>query len=217
MNALVLDSQRIVGEAIAALLTEVAGLEVLGICSCTAEACALIEARPPQLLVIDVELQGENYRDAADLLHTLNPSAELLFHTSQAATFSPPVDLANITIGVLNRSDGLDELLALLLRWWQARPDQLEESLPGCEQQLRAIDALSPREHQLLLEIGTGQLNKQIALTLGLSTATVETYRKCVAAKLGNSGAELVRLAVIYRALRWCHHIGQLQPPIAGP
>jgi hypothetical protein len=33
--------------------------------------------------------------------------------------------------------------------------------------------------------------------------ATVETYRKSVAAKLGVSGAELVRLATLHRTLRW--------------
>jgi hypothetical protein len=33
--------------------------------------------------------------------------------------------------------------------------------------------------------------------------ATVETYRKSVTAKLGMSGAELVRLATLYRTLSW--------------
>ena len=42
-----------------------------------------------------------------------------------------------------------------------------------------------------------------IAARLNLSVATVETYRKSVAAKLGISGAELVRLATLYRATAW--------------
>jgi len=46
-------------------------------------------------------------------------------------------------------------------------------------------------------------LNKEIAARLDLSVATVETYRKGVAAKLGVSGAELVRIATLYRCLRW--------------
>ena len=43
-------------------------------------------------------------------------------------------------------------------------------------------------------------LNKQIAQELGLSVATVETYRKSISAKLGLSGAELVRAAALMRA-----------------
>ena len=46
-------------------------------------------------------------------------------------------------------------------------------------------------------------LNKEIAARLDLSVATVETYRKNVAAKLGVSGSELVRLATLYRTFSW--------------
>lgn len=217
MKALVLEGQRIVGELIAGFLAEVAGLDVLGICCTTAEACVVIQAQPPQLLVLDAALANDNFRDATDLLHALNPRAELLFHTGLAIDFLPPSDLVNITIGVLNQRDGLDELLTLLQRWRHDLSEPLQASLLGCAAPLRAIERLTPRERELLLEIGCGQLNKQIAASLGLSTATVETYRKRVATKLGMSGAELVRLAVIYRALRWSHHIGHPQPPIPEP
>ena len=75
--------------------------------------------------------------------------------------------------------------------------------MPACDQQLRAIGLLQPREQRLLRELGCGLLNKEIAARLELSVATVETYRKQVAAKLGISGAELVRLATLYRATAW--------------
>lgn len=74
-----------------------------------------------------------------DLLHQLNPTAELLFVSALAAQFSLPDDLVETTI----------------------------------------------------------------AARLDLSVATVETCRKGVAAKLGISGAELVRLATLYRATAW--------------
>jgi DNA-binding NarL/FixJ family response regulator len=199
-----------VGQAIAGVLADVAGLTVLGVCSTTAEACSAMRLRPPRLRVLEVNLGSENYRDAADLLHELNPSAELLFITSLGDTFQPPEDLAAITVGVVHKSEGWQELLAALQCWWQARPDQHLSHLPGCAQLLIAIEQLSPREHRLLLELGNGQLNKQIASRLQLSPTTVETYRKNVAAKLGVSGAELVRLAVLYRYLHW-------QPAADGP
>lgn len=211
-----MDSQRIEGEAIAALLSEVAGLDVLNICCNTTEACACILTQPPQLMILDVELGDDDFRKATDLLLAHNPDAKLLFHTAQINQFSPPEELTKSTIGILYKNDGLDELLELLQRWWQGREDHLRESLPGCERQLHAIQSLSPREHQLLLEIGNGKLNKHIAKSLGITRITVESYRKNVAAKLGISGPELVRLAVIYRGLRWCHHMGQPKPPIAG-
>ena len=41
----------------------------------------------------------------------------------------------------------------------------------------------------------------EIAEHLGLSTATVDSYRKSICSKLGVSGTELVRQAVISRCL----------------
>jgi DNA-binding NarL/FixJ family response regulator len=202
VEVLVLDDHRLVAQAIAGVLEEVAGLTVQGICCTTAEACAAIQQRPPRLLVLDVMLGGDDYRQAVELLRDVNPQAELLFITAMADGFKPPTDLAPITIGVVSKTQAWDELLQVLRQWWQRRPDHLSESLPGCEEQLQAIDRLSPREQRLVLELGSGQLNKQIAARLQLSQTTVETYRKSVAAKLGISGAELVRLAVLYRCLR---------------
>ena len=203
MEVLVLERHRMVGQAIGGVLAEVAGLDVVGICGTTAEACSQIRQRPPQLLVLDVDLGGQNYRDAVDLLRQLNPSAQLLFLTALASEFQPPFDLEPITIAVVDKAQAWHELLDVLRRWWQSRPGGLHAPLPGCDHQLNAINQLSPRQRRLLMELGNGQLNKQIASRLQLSATTVETYRKTVAAKLGVSGAELVRLAVLYRCLRW--------------
>jgi DNA-binding NarL/FixJ family response regulator len=57
--------------------------------------------------------------------------------------------------------------------------------------------------------LGCGLLNKEIASRVNVSNAPVETYRKQVAAKIGISGAELVRLATLYRSTSWAFN----QPP----
>lgn len=198
-----LDDHRMVGQAIAGVLSEVAGLTVVAVCTSVTEACAVIRRSPPRLLVLDVQLGGESYRPAADLLHRLNPAAELLFVTALAAQFSLPEDLAPITIAVVDKADAWDQLISVLRGWWQQRQLALEHDFPGCDRQLKAIRLLTPREQRLLRELGCGLLNKEIAARLNLSVATVETYRKSVAAKLGISGAELVRLATLYRATAW--------------
>ena len=208
LDVLVLDDHRMVAQAIAGVLSEVAGLAVLDVCTTTAEACAVIRRSPPGLLVLDVDLGDDSYRVAADLLHQLHPAGRLLFVTALAERFSPPVDLAAITVAVVDKSRAWDQLLAVLHPWLQQHPC-LPEAMPACDQQLRAIGLLQPREQRLLRELGCGLLNKEIAARLELSVATVETYRKQVAAKLGISGAELVRLATLYRSTSWAFN----QPP----
>lgn len=208
MNVLVLSGQRLLGQAVAGVLAEVAGFNVQTLCASVAEACLLIRCTPPGLLVLDPESAGDSYRDAVDLLLQRNPQAALLFLALQAQEFTLPDDLVPVTIAVLDKGQAWEHLLQALQGWWEAR--QGGPSLPGCAQQLQAIVQLTPREQRLLQELGCGLLNKEIAARLDLSVATVETYRKGVAAKLGVSGAELVRIATLYRCLRWSD--GQAAP-----
>ena len=203
MGVVVLDDHRMVGQAIAGVLSEVAGLNVTGVCVSVQEVVALINCSPPRLLVVDVELGGACYRDAVDPLLQRRPEAELLFITAMASEFVPPADLQPFTIGVVDKAQAWDQLLAVLMPWKQGLCGGITAAMQGCALQLAAIDRLSPREQRLGRELGCGLLNKEIAARLELSVATVETYRKSVAAKLGVSGAELVRLATLHRTPRW--------------
>jgi DNA-binding NarL/FixJ family response regulator len=173
------------------------------VCSSVSEAIACIESSPPRLLVLDVELGGECYRDAVDLLLQRRPDAQLLFVTASATQFRPSPDLEPCTIGVVNKAQAWDQLLSVVMPWRQDLRDEITTTMQGCERQLAAIQQLSPREQRLIRELGCGLLNKEIAARLELSVATVETYRKSVAAKLGVSGSELVRLATLHRSLSW--------------
>ncbi|MEY3545493.1 MAG: hypothetical protein RLZZ106_1047 [Cyanobacteriota bacterium] len=192
-----------VAQAIAGVLSEVAGLYVSRVCGSVSEAIACIEASPPRLLVLDVELSGECYRDAVDLLLQRRPDAQLLFVTALAKQFMPTPDLQPCTIGVVDKAQAWDQLLNVVMPWKQNLRDEITPAMQGCERQLAAIQHLSPREQRLIRELGCGLLNKEIAARLELSVATVETYRKSVAAKLGVSGAELVRVATLHRTLSW--------------
>ncbi len=59
------------------------------------------------------------------------------------------------------------------------------------------LDALTPRERDILEGIGRGQANKEIAAALGVSVRTVETHRLNLKRKLGiESRAALIKYAV---------------------
>jgi DNA-binding NarL/FixJ family response regulator len=60
---------------------------------------------------------------------------------------------------------------------------------------------LGPRERELFVLIGRGLRSKEIADAVGLTKASVDTYRKRIATKLCRSGADLVRLAALHGQL----------------
>lgn len=199
MNVIVLDDHRMVAQSIAALLSELGGLTVLGVCNAVDDACALIKQQPPDLLVLDVDLGGDDYRDAAHLLHRLAPEAHVLFVTAIGTTFQPPSELRAFTMGVVDKTQAWEELLNSLQLW------RAQHGVPAISLtmgQLRRIQALAPRKQRLMKALGHGLQNKEIARSLHLKVATVKTYRKQVATSLGVSGPQLVRLATLYRC--WC-------------
>lgn len=74
------------------------------------------------------------------------------------------------------------------------------------------LDALSPRERQVLHLISQGATSKEAARALGISPRTVETYRVHLLEKTGaGSTAELIRLGVELDRLG----VGSLAPLVA--
>jgi DNA-binding NarL/FixJ family response regulator len=203
MKALVLDDHRMVGQALAALLREVAGVQVLGACSSVQECSSLIAKHKPNLLVVDVKLKGENYRDAVDLLHQHQPKAQLLFVTALGNNFRPPAELQPFTVAVVDKACAWTSLLDAVEQWRRLHQQPIDQ--PTIKQ-MRLIETLAPRERKLVLALGRGMLNKEIAKDLQLKEDTIKTYRKQVALKLGVSGPQLIRLATLYRS--WCLNAG---------
>jgi len=65
------------------------------------------------------------------------------------------------------------------------------------------LDALTPREREVMELVAEGRPNKVVATRLGLSTRTVEVHRAKVMEKMGaRSLADLVRMAIAAEVLR---------------
>lgn len=199
LKTIVLDDHLLVGQAIAGLLSEVAGLDVLGACTCVKQCSALMQKQVPDLLVLDVKLGEDSYRDAADLLLKLQPNAKLLFVTALGQAFQPPADLRHATISVVDKALGWHQLLETV-EYWRSKYEPIQDN--ETRTMLKKIKQLPPREQHLIIALGAGLLNKEMAKLLALKEATVKSYRKQIASQLGVSGAKLVRLATLYRC--WC-------------
>jgi two-component system, LuxR family, response regulator FixJ len=65
---------------------------------------------------------------------------------------------------------------------------------------LNGLKTLTPREHEVLNQVLSGRLNKEIASELGITIRTVKEHRSRVMEKMeANSLAELVTMIVTLR------------------
>ena len=87
--------------------------------------------------------------------------------------------------------DMLDAVLAAIER------DRQRRAVDGDVSKMRErFGTLSAREHQVMLLVTTGKMNKQVAGDLGISEITVKIHRAAVMRKMGaRTLADLIRMA----------------------
>jgi PAS domain S-box-containing protein len=77
---------------------------------------------------------------------------------------------------------------------------EADTPIPNSSRRMAAamlVKALTPRQREVLEQMATGHLNKQIAYTLGLSEQTVKMHRALLMQRLGASTtADAIRIAV---------------------
>jgi DNA-binding NarL/FixJ family response regulator len=202
MRCLLVSSRSLFSPLLGGLLAQVCGVEMAVCGPDAAEAIRLIEACRPLLLLL--ELTGDEPcpwgQDVLERLLQIRPEARLI--CLQAEHCSCP---------------DLDRLSQAARRALVAAPEggwdwpQLVERIAKLAAQAgrkgpsravlapQRLQGLAPRERTVLHRLGDGLTSRQIAAELGITLQTVETYRKNLANKLGVSGSQLVRLAVLCR------------------
>ncbi|MFM1811971.1 MAG: hypothetical protein RLZZ336_909 [Cyanobacteriota bacterium] len=199
LNVLVVDDHLLVAQAVGGLLSELCDLGLDAVCGSARQALQVLEQSKPDLLVQDLHLPGESWETVAQEFLRRNPAGKVLILTALADTFEPPSWLGLSLLGVVDKSRAWSDLISVVSGW--RRQTLPAQALSLASRTLPAIDALSPREQRVFQCLGQGLLNREVAAELGLSVGTVESYRKSICSKLGISGSELVRLAVLHRCL----------------
>jgi FixJ family two-component response regulator len=87
-----------------------------------------------------------------------------------------------------------DEDLLRAVRGAVERDEQARRVRSELERIQGRLDSLTPREHEVLLQVVDGRLNKQIAADLGIAEKTIKVHRARAMEKMGASSlADLVR------------------------
>lgn len=147
------------------------------------------DRRAPGCLVLDLAMPGLSGLELQHELAEQDSLVRVVFLTGRGDIGSTVRAMKHGAVDVLTKPADEAELLA-------AVRDALQKAR---EEQARAADALAEltaRERQVLEQIVSGRLNKQIAADLGTVEKTIKFHRANLMRKLGaRSVADLVRLA----------------------
>jgi DNA-binding NarL/FixJ family response regulator len=177
-------------QGLAALL-ESAGHQVVGSASTGATALAQARALRPDVVVLDIRMPGadDGIAVAMQIRTWHEPTPVMLL--SQHVETRHVLDLtAHGSIGYLlkDRVLDVDEFLAALQRvacGGTVLDPEIITRLVGTARASSVLDALTPRELDVLELVAQGRSNHSVAERLVLSERTVETHVTSILAKLG--------------------------------
>ncbi|MGB5834590.1 MAG: response regulator transcription factor [Thiohalocapsa sp.] len=194
IKVLLADDHKMVREGLGALLAREPDIDVVAYAANGEEAITLAQAWKPDLVLMDICMPGTNGIDAATRITKLLPRTRLIAISAQGErTFVSQMVQAGAQGYVLK--DKSVSTLAEAIRTVMAGETWLPEASErsgGPEKRL-----LSRRERVVLQELATGKRARDVAGSMGISTKTVDTYRRRIMTKLGlESQAQLVKYAV---------------------
>ncbi len=192
VHCVIVDDHVMLLDLLAGAVRTVPGIVISATATDVTDAGRIAALEAVDLLIVDRRLASGDGMELVRSVLVRHPRMKCIVITGSTIDFVCPPDLMDCVVSVIDKSHACDTLLAEINRIVgvpapPAAPPDAVQSL------------LTPRELELFVALGDGLTNKEVGQRFGITTRTVETHRKAISRKLGQSGAALIRLATLHR------------------
>jgi DNA-binding NarL/FixJ family response regulator len=198
IRVLVVDDQALFREALVALLTVQAGIEVVGEAANGQEAIDAVGRLRPDVVLMDLRMPVLDGVGATRRLHVDHPGVRVLALTTFDGDAEVFPALRAGAVGYLLKDATTERLVEAVVAADRgesvlapsvaaklvARVAALPEPAPGPSPQ-PLVDPLTDRELEVLRQLAAGKSNREIAQAVFLSEGTVKNHVTSILAKLG--------------------------------
>src|ERR1700678_4550205 len=202
----VVDDHPLLRQGLALLINREQDLMVCGEAEEAQTAMTEIAAKRPDILIVDISLNGPDGIDLLKNLRTLYPSLPVLILSMHDEAIYAERALRARANGYIMKQEATEKVLIAVRRILNGEVylsdrmanKMLQQYIGGSPAAIQSrIAALSDRELEVFCLIGEGCGTREIAEELHLSIKTVETYQAHIKEKLSlHSGRELVQHAI---------------------
>lgn len=201
LKILLADDHQIVRQGLR-LLLERAGFTIVAEAANGPDAIRLAKLHAPDVAVLDLIMPRLNGLDTGREILRQRPSTGVILLTVHTEEYQVAAAFRAGIRAYVPKTQAADDLVDAIREVAAGRlflsasvsRVVVDGYLSGCKP---ALDPLAPRERQVLQLVAEGQTSKEIAVQLGVSVKTAESYRAHVMEKLDiHETANLVRYAI---------------------
>lgn len=202
---MLVDDHPLVRRGLCELIADEPNLEVCAEAADAEQALKLVHASQPDLIIIDIALQGISGIDLIKRVKSRHQDVKMLVSSMYEETLYAERALRAGAMGYVNKGEAPDKVIAAIHSVLEGKiflsQEMTNRLLHGVVRGEAigpsAVETLTDRELQVFQLIGRGLTTREIATKLHLSIKTIETYREHLKAKLKlTTAAELTRHAV---------------------
>lgn len=205
IKLLLVEDQFLLRKLLVCKLESVARLSIVGEAADGAEAVRLAAKLKPHIVLMDLGLPKLDGIEATARIRKKMPEVKVMALTVYNDSLRVSQMLKAGASGYVDKSSGVEELLSAIQSVANGDLYLSKAAAHAAHPELTAkagvgtspYDLLTPRERQVLQLLGEGKDSGEIAAELGLSSATVHTYRRRIMEKLDlRSSTRLLRYAL---------------------
>jgi two-component system nitrate/nitrite response regulator NarL len=197
VRVLIVDDHGIMRAGLRMLLESQSGIMVVGEASSCADALALATCTQPDVIVLDLDLGGENAVESIPTLLRTAPETRILVLTGLRDPEVHRQAIRHGALGLVFKEKAVETLLQAITKvragevWLE--PTMIAQVLgdltrpqlsPQISSEATKIARLTEREREVITLVGEGLRNKHIAERLYISEATVRHHLTAIFAKL---------------------------------
>jgi len=194
IRVLIADDHPVFRRGLRSLLEAEAGFQVAGEAAGGAEALAMIEGVPADVLLLDLAMPQPSGMDVLRAIAN-RPGVPPTIVLTAAVTSDQVLEALRAGARGIILKESATELLLKCIRvvidgeYWigQDSVSDLVRYMRGLEAPAARDFALTPRERQVVAAVASGATNKEIAREMGISEATVKHHLTSVFDKTGVS------------------------------
>jgi len=206
-RVLTVDDHPIVRQGLFSLISKDPDMEICGEASHIKEAMFVAEKEHPDVVIVDLSLDGEDGIELIDYIKSRWPSVKILVYSSHdEETYAGRVLRAG-AMGYISKREPMTKIVVAVRQILsgeiylspQMTTKLLQRAVVGKPLDYNPMETLSNRELQVFEMIGQGMNTIEIAQKLEVSPKTIESHRKVIKTKLHlQTAAQLSR-----RAFQW--------------